>query len=184
MSLDPTSAHRFEAAFELHHRRVLAFTLRRTRSLVDAEDAVAETFAVAWRRIGQLPVGDGELPWLLATARRILANQHRGERRLGALLDRLRAQPQAPRSVAPSPDSPAIDALARLRPDDQELLRLIAWDDLSHAEAAAVLGISVNAVAIRLHRARARFAEALVKGSSPSRTSALVKDSTARESNA
>ena len=184
MSHELTSASRFEAAFELHHRRVLAYAIRRTRSLVDAEDAVAETFAVAWRRIDQLPAGDGELPWLLGTARRILANQHRGARRLGALLDRLRAQPQAPRCVAPTPESPAIDALARLRPDDQELLRLIAWEDLSHADAAAVLGISVNAVAIRLHRARARFAQALVKGSGPSRTSALVKDSTAREPNA
>ncbi len=61
---------------------------------------------------------------------------------------------------------------------------MIAWDDLSHAEAATVLGISVNAVAIRLHRARGRFTEQLVKDSDPSRTSALVKGSTARERNA
>lgn len=74
-----------------------------------------------------------------------------------------------------------MEALARLRPDDQELLRLIAWDDLTHAEAAAVLGISANAVAIRLHRARRRFAEQLVKGSSATRTSVLVKGSTARD---
>jgi len=181
MSKRDPGAARFKPMFEQHHQRVLAFAMRRSRSLADAEDAVAETFAVAWRRIDQLPAGDGELPWLLASARRVLANQHRGARRLGALVDRLRAQPQAPRAMAPTPESPAMEALARLRPDDQELLRLIAWDDLTHAEAAAVLGISANAVAIRLHRARQRFAEQLVKGSSATRTSVLVKGSTARD---
>lgn len=170
--------------FELHHQRVLAFAMRRTRSVADAEDAVAEAFAVAWRRMDRLPAGDGELPWLLATTRRVLANQHRGTRRLAALVDRLRAQPHAPPSPSPTAASPATDALARLRPDDQELLRLIAWDDLSHAEAATVLGISVNAVAIRLYRARGRFTEQLVKGSDTTRTSALVKGSTVRERNA
>ena len=77
-----------------------------------------------------------------------------------------------------------MDALARMHPNDRELLRLVAWDDLSHAEAAAVLGISVNAVAIRLHRARQRFAEQLAKGPDPSRTSMPVKGSNARERSA
>ena len=160
---------------------MLAYALRRSRGEADAEDAVAETFAVAWRRIGDLPDGEGALPWLLAIARRVLANQHRGSRRWGALIDRLRAQPRPVLITTPSPASPAIDALDRLRPDDQELLRLIAWDDLSHAEAAVVLGISVNAVAIRLHRARRRFADELAKGSVPSRTSTVVTGSTAGE---
>ncbi len=157
--------------------------MRRTRSGADAEDAVADTFAVAWRRIDGIPAGDGELPWLLGTARRILANQHRGARRLGALIDRIRAQPLPTPAATPTAESPAIEALGRLRADDQELLRFIAWDDLSHAEAAAVLGISVNAVAIRLHRARRRFADELLKGSGTTRTSVLVKGSAAREQN-
>lgn len=176
----PAGAARFEIAFEQHHRRVLAYALRRSESETDAEDAVAETFAIAWRRINDVPDGSEALPWLLATARRVIANQHRGRRRFGALIDRLRAQPR-PVIAAPVPDSPAIDALTRLRPDDQELLRLIAWDGLSHAEVAVVLGISVNAVAIRLHRGRRRFADELLKGSESSRTSQLVKGSTARE---
>jgi len=180
----PSEAVRFETAFEQHHRRVLAFALRRSRAEADAEDAVSETFAIAWRRIDDLPAGDAALPWLLATARRVLANQYRTGRRFGALIDRLRAQPRPTQLAAPAPDSPAIDAIARLRPEDQELLKLIAWDDLSHAEAAVVLGISANAVAIRMHRARRRFADELVKGSEAGRTSLLVKGSTARERNA
>ena len=52
-------------------------------------------------------------------------------------------------------------AIARLRPAEREALTLVLWDELSHAEAAEVLGCSVNAVAIRVHRAKARLRDAL-----------------------
>ena len=80
-------------------------------------------------------------------------------------------------------DGPAFAALASLPPADQELLRLVAWEELGNQEIAVVLGVTPNAVAIRLHRARARFADALARSSvendlkdlDPSRTSADVK---------
>lgn len=167
---------RFEAVFEAHHRRAFAYALRRTASEADAEDVVAETFAVAWRRVADLPPTERALPWLLGVARRVAANHRRGARRWLGLLERLRAEPQV--IQGPAPETRATEALARLRPDDRELLRLLAWDGLSQAEAGEVLGISANAVAIRLHRARRRFADALAaietddaKGSAASRTS-------------
>lgn len=170
---------RFEEAFEAHHRLVFAYALRRTAREADAEDVVAETFVVAWRRVADLPPAERALPWLLGIARRVAANHHRGARRWLGLIGRLRAEPQV--IAGPTPETPATQALARLRPDDQELLRLLAWDGLSQAEAGQVLGISANAVAIRLHRARRRFADALVaveteemKGPGASRTSASV----------
>lgn len=49
-------------------------------------------------------------------------------------------------------------AAARLSPRDQEVLRLSLWEELSHGEAAEALGISVDAVKQRLHRAKARLA--------------------------
>jgi DNA-directed RNA polymerase specialized sigma24 family protein len=163
---------RYEAAFEQHHRTVLAFALRRTSSEADAEDAVSETFAVAWRRVDRLPEADAALPWLLATARRVLANQHRAQGRRLRLGLRLSAQPREV-PVVYGASTPALEALGRLRSDDQELLRLLVWDGLSQAEAGEVLGISANAIGIRLSRARKRFAVELtrVKGSDPSRTS-------------
>jgi RNA polymerase sigma factor (sigma-70 family) len=168
-------AHRrFEAAFEMHHRAVLAYALRRTATEADAEDAVAETFTVAWRRSDRLPEAAVALPWLYAIARRVLANQHRGAARRRRLRTLLHAE--TPRSAAvlqpDAPESPALEALAAMRADDQELLRLLAWEGLSQAEAGIVLGISANAVAIRLHRARRRFAGELarLKGSGTSRT--------------
>ena len=138
---------------------------------------MAETFAIAWRRIDEVP--DDALPWLFGVARRVAANQRRSASRLAGLIARLHAQPREP-LIGP-PDSPATIALDRLPPADQELLRLLAWDGLSQAEAGVTLGISANAVAIRLHRARRRFSDELLKGSDASRTSAGVEGGTPRE---
>jgi RNA polymerase sigma-70 factor (ECF subfamily) len=59
-------------------------------------------------------------------------------------------------------------ALARLRPDDAEVLRLWAWEDLAPSDIATVLDVTPNAVSIRLHRARQRLAEELRKIGVPS----------------
>ncbi|HEV2005844.1 MAG TPA: RNA polymerase sigma factor [Candidatus Limnocylindrales bacterium] len=169
---------RFEAAFDRHARVVLAYALRRTSTGDDAEDAVAETFAVAWRRVDRLPEPDASLPWLLAITRRVIANQRRGSARRVRLELRLAHEPDSG-AVPPSEPTPALDALARLGRDDQELLRLLIWEGLSHADAGEVLGISANAVAIRLYRARRRFAGELghldAKGFGSSRTSPLIE---------
>ncbi len=150
----------FARLVEAHERAVLAYALRRTTSRADAEDAAAETWAIAWRRRDALPADP--LPWLFATARRVLANQHRGGRRRLALVERISSLVQRAPSemIVGEPQGPVALALARLRPDDAELLRLVAWEGLEHARIAATLGISTNAVAIRLHRARTRFAAA------------------------
>ncbi len=54
-----------------------------------------------------------------------------------------------------------VAAFASLAGTDRELLSLVAWEGLGHGEIASVLGCSRNAVRIRLHRARSRFAAAL-----------------------
>jgi RNA polymerase sigma-70 factor (ECF subfamily) len=48
-------------------------------------------------------------------------------------------------------------ALQELRPLDREVIRLVYWDGLSHGEAASVLGCSVNAVALRVKKAKVRL---------------------------
>jgi RNA polymerase sigma factor (sigma-70 family) len=171
---------RFEELFEAHHRDLLAYAARRSPNMADAEDVVAEVFLVAWRRLEDVPAGDDALPWLYAVARKTLGNQRRGFLRRGRLRDKLEQTAERPAPAPPPAAEPALDALARLSAGDQELLRLVAWEELSHAEIAAILGISVNAVAIRLHRARARFEQAVVKGPSRWRTWLSVKGSPSR----
>jgi RNA polymerase sigma-70 factor (ECF subfamily) len=164
----------FDELFGEHSAAVLSYAARRTTNIADAEDIVAETFVTAWRRFGDVPAEPRA--WLYGIARRDLANQRRGADRRTSLLRRLAAFATRA-ATATSSDEPALEALAYLRPDDQEILRLVAWEDLTHTEIAEVLGISVNAVTIRLHRARLRFAASLatsvrdeLKDPRPSRT--------------
>jgi RNA polymerase sigma-70 factor (ECF subfamily) len=171
---------RLEDLFEAHHRALLAYAARRTPSLTDAEDAVAEVFLVAWRRLDDVPEGDAALPWLYGVARKTIGNQRRGLLRRGRLQERLAQSADRTTTPAPTGTEPALAALEQLKASDRELLRLVAWEELSHAEIAAVLGISVNAVAIRLHRARARFEKALVKGPGGWRTWLSVRGSPSR----
>ena len=152
----------FRRLWAEHHRHVLAYALRRTGQRADAEDVVSSTFTVAWRRFGDKPSAEFELPWLYAIAARVLANQRRSARRLLALRLRLRELPAAPpaeRSELPE----VLAALRALRREEQEVLRLAAWEGLTNAQLAVALGCSENAATIRLHRARKRLAEQFTK---------------------
>lgn len=79
------------------------------------------------------------------------------------------------RAMVPEPNRAATDpadalalseqvarALDRMQPGDRELLLLRVWDELSFAQAAAVLGCSPGAARVRWLRARRRFAAALM----------------------
>jgi RNA polymerase sigma-70 factor (ECF subfamily) len=128
-----------------------------------AKDATAQTFLVAWRRRAEFFGAAHPLGWLLGVTRRTLADERRAASRQARLRSRLEVGDVA---VAPPRRDPAVvvterDAVAaafsRLRGTDREVLALIAWDELSAAEAAGVLGCSRAAFAVRLHRARTRF---------------------------
>jgi RNA polymerase sigma-70 factor, ECF subfamily len=151
--------HRLEALFRAHAAAVHAYARRRTDA-ASADDTVSEVFAVAWRRLDDVP--EAALPWLLACARRVLANQRRGARRAGALRSRLAATPQL---QLPSDDGDGAlrMALNQLRDRDREVLLLAAWDGLGPAEMAEALSCSRGAVAVRLHRARRRLEAALAR---------------------
>jgi RNA polymerase sigma factor (sigma-70 family) len=161
----------FRVLFDAAYAPLLAYALRRTPDPADAEEAVAETMLVAWRRRAEIPKG-AELPWLYGVARRVLANQRRarGRRaRLASVLSRVRrVRPDAADAAEASDEVRAVlAALARLSAADQEVLRLATWEELSNDEIALALGCSANAVAIRLHRARRRLRQELMKETAP-----------------
>jgi RNA polymerase sigma-70 factor (ECF subfamily) len=150
----------FRQLFAEHYRDVLRYAIRRI-GRDDAEDSTAMVFATAWRRIDELPDDDAALLWLYGVARRVLANQLRGQRRRQRLLARLISQPREVNVASNRRDDATalvvLDALSRLKPADQEVLRLTAWEGLSHAEIGRVLGVLEGTVAVRLHRARRRM---------------------------
>jgi RNA polymerase sigma factor (sigma-70 family) len=154
---------RFEELYAAHYASLLGYALRRTDNTDDAADVLAETFLAAWRRLDDIPAGPQARLWLYGTARRVLANQRRGELRRLALADRLRADLAA--SYRPPDFSgglrEAAAAFRRMPEADRELLALAGWEGLDAGQIAAVLGCSRNAARIRLHRARRRFAAEL-----------------------
>ena len=152
---------RFEVVIDEVGVPLRRYLVRRTEPGA-AEDVLADAFLVIWRRLEDIP--DGQvLPWCYSVARHCLANQRRSHRRRVGLLARLVSlSPPAPTALAPPlPDPELHEALAALRPQDRELIRLWAWEDLPPAEIAVVLGVSANAVHIRLHRARKLLARLL-----------------------
>jgi RNA polymerase sigma-70 factor (ECF subfamily) len=154
---------RFEAAFDAHHAHVLAFALRRVDGRATAEDVVSETFAVVWQKRDLIP--EEPLGWIYAIARRVIANQRRSEGRRGRLRERISSEV----AIAGEQDSAAMidqrsaiaTAFASLSQTDQEILRLIAWDEVSAAEGAQVLDCTPAAFRVRLHRARRALRHAL-----------------------
>jgi RNA polymerase sigma factor (sigma-70 family) len=156
---------RFSRLYQDHEREILRYALRRSEEPEDAADVVAETFLVAWRRLGDVPLGEEARLWLYATARRVLANQTRGVKRRTRLAERLRQElrRQLP-APAPGERGEVLEALAALREGDRELLMLVGMEELTPNQAARVLGISTVAARTRLHRARRRLRARLAEG--------------------
>jgi RNA polymerase sigma-70 factor (ECF subfamily) len=146
------AAQRFEVLYRAHYSHIAAYASRRLPARAD--DVVAETFLVAWRRFEHLP--DDALPWLYGVARRVISDMRRSTRRQGAVAVRLAEQP-AQGSSPPLADSDLERALAALPERDRELLLLVYWEDLEPARAAIVVGCSRAAAATRLWRARRRL---------------------------
>jgi RNA polymerase sigma factor (sigma-70 family) len=155
----------FALIYEANYPRVAAYARRRAGE-PDADDVIAETFLVAWRRLDEMPLGELTLPWLYGVARRVLSQRMRSSRRrdrLVARLGRVGGRDDVAITEAETLDDREVVrmALNRLRPQDQELLRLAEWEDLDAPQLARILNCSTNAIAIRLHRAHKRFAQAL-----------------------
>jgi RNA polymerase sigma-70 factor (ECF subfamily) len=153
---------RFEAVAPALVDPLRRYLARRTDPAT-ADDVLAETLLVCWRRLDELP--DDPLPWSYGVARNCLANAERGVRRQQRLAARIAAvDPPPEASAGPDPvgDPDLDEALAALREEDAELLRLWAWEQLTPAEIAEVLDITPNAASIRLHRAREKLRELLI----------------------
>jgi RNA polymerase sigma-70 factor (ECF subfamily) len=159
----------FTGLYADHYPNIVRYGLRRLGDVEASAELAQEVFVVAWRRRDQVP--DHGLPWLYGVARRLLANERRARRRRPVPLPLTEPDAVPQDAGAAQPDSVAAiadlrAALATLPDLDQEILRLIGWEQLTAAEAGAALGCSRTAAAVRLHRARRRLAAALAAANS------------------
>jgi RNA polymerase sigma-70 factor (ECF subfamily) len=151
---------RFDALFASYSSDVVAYCGWRAGSASDAQDAAAEVFLAAWRRLDALGEGDAARVWLYATARRVIANQRRSTRRRAALYERLASDAISARpgpTTADWEEALVHEALRRLRPGDREVLLLAEWEGLAPAQIAVVMDCLPITARGRLHRARRRF---------------------------
>jgi RNA polymerase sigma factor (sigma-70 family) len=161
----PHDAHksreqRFEAIYRENYQAVLRYALRRIDATT-ANDIVAETFMVAWRRLDDIPAH--AIPWLFGVARKALANRRRADARQVAAGSPLTNAAPSEQSTAEEPegDDAVLAAVRRLPPREREAITLVAWDQLTRAEAARALGCTPVTFRVRLHRARKRLARDL-----------------------
>ncbi|MEU4571479.1 RNA polymerase sigma factor [Nonomuraea sp. ATR24] len=150
--------HRFTGVYDECRQRVWAYVVSRSGRQV-ADEVVSETFAIAWRRLEDVP--DPALPWLLGVARNVLRDTIRAEARREALAQELRAWTEGDVADQVTERIGVLQALAALGDDDREILVLVAWQGLSPKEAARVVGCSTAAFRVRLHRARKRLKQAM-----------------------
>jgi RNA polymerase sigma-70 factor (ECF subfamily) len=156
---DPALRRRFEELVAAVYEPVQRYLRRRTDPAT-ADDVLSDVLLVLWRRLADVPP-EAPLAYAYGVARGCLANSRRSVVRQERVATRL-AQQHRPRDDAGDPlDGALDDALAALPESDRELLRLWAWEQLPPREIALVLGISANAVSIRLHRARQKVKELL-----------------------
>ena len=156
----------FEAACRAAWTPVVRLLVASLPAGADVENAAATCFEIAWRRRGTVANAD-LLPWLLGVAANVARNERRGIGRRIRLGERIRSV-GASREQSPPADAEVADldlghagaVLRTLRPDDRVVLVLHAWEDLDASQIADVLGISANAAAQRLSRARRRFEQA------------------------
>jgi RNA polymerase sigma-70 factor, ECF subfamily len=177
MSLQPEPADAFEAVVRRAGPAMLAYARRRVDAET-AEDVVSEALLVLWRRRHELSGPrsrasdrDEEVAWAIGITRGCLANARRSARRHLTLVGRLASLERPPPTSPPSAEADADihAALASLRKEDQELLRLWAWDDLKPGQIAVVLDTSPEAVSVRLHRAKKRLGALLETPAAPAR---------------
>jgi RNA polymerase sigma-70 factor, ECF subfamily len=160
---------RFDELYRSTAKDLLAYLARRTSDPEDATDLLAETYAIAWRRLNDIPPGRQATLWLFGIARNLLmkrGDQRRSQQRLVHDLTQELARLAAHR---PEPTDQGLTdrmhaCLQRLPAKQREILLLTAWEELKPREIAKVTGSTANIVRVRLHQARQQVARELRAG--------------------
>ena len=165
----------FGAIFDRHAPAIYRYIARRLGP-DSADDLLAETFLVAFRRRGRYDGAHADArPWLYGIATRLVSRHRRDETRFFRAIARTGTDPVSEalegqiidRVAAQAARKELAGALARLSQAQRDVLLLVA-NGLSYTEAGLALGLPAGTVSSRLARARRVVREALA-GSDPTR---------------
>jgi RNA polymerase sigma-70 factor (ECF subfamily) len=158
-SPDAALSSDFEMFFRENYSSLWRYVARRVPR-ARADDVVSTSFIVAWEKYST--VDKPSLPWLIRVASFEIANARRKQGREG----RHEISIVFEGFVAPTGNdfdgSSVRSAMARLGESDQEILRLVLWEELPREDIAQILGLSVNAVNVRYYRALQKFERSVV----------------------
>lgn len=166
---------RFRALFNENFHHLSNYARRRGLSTEEADDLIAATFEVVWRRFESVPDGKEAVLWMYGIAFNQLRNQRRSKRRQNRLVAHI--LPVTSMSTLAEPSDIHLEvikaALGELSSEDREVILLVASDGLSADEVGVVLGCRAATARSRLHRARKRLATILNEMDYEQRTRAI-----------
>jgi RNA polymerase sigma-70 factor (ECF subfamily) len=144
--------HQFEEFYRLHFSALSRYVTRRLPT-GSHNEVMAAAFVIAWRKFAS--VESPSLPWLYRIASFEIAHERR---RLGKIPEFVELSDLNLSDKYDLEDVMDISlAFTKLSENDQEVLRLLYWEDLTRPEIAEVLGCSINTLNVRIHRAFERL---------------------------
>jgi RNA polymerase sigma-70 factor, ECF subfamily len=163
----------FSEIYDLLAPRLYGFLLRQTRDPSRAEDVLQQSFLQIHAARGRFIRNAEVLPWAFAIARRLVIDGVRRKRHEVSLAgdsaedeaEELSVEARADDLVQAKQLSSRLEAALVGLPENQRVaFELVKLEGLSYREAAAVLGATVSAIKVRVHRAGLVLGELLDEG--------------------
>lgn len=151
----------WESLVREHQQAVFRLAYLFTGDPDEAEDVAQEAFIHAFRAIHTFDAARPFRPWVLSIAANLARNRLRGLHRYLNTLQRFaRGNPEKIQPTAPPSDAGSLwDQVRQLSLEDQQVIYLRYFLELSEVETAEAVRIPKGTVKSRLHRALHRLQE-------------------------
>lgn len=146
-----------EALLRRHYDRIHALAWQLTGSRADADDIAQDVCCILVEKVGGFRGEAKFTTWLTGVTFNACRDFRRRRRSIGAMIDRLTVLAGLAGAHDGRDAYDAIwvrSAISRLKPALRDTVVLVAGQQLTHAEAAEILGVAENTVAWRMHEAR------------------------------
>lgn len=147
----------FRALIERHYNRIHGLAWQLTGSRADADDIAQDVCCTLVEKIGGFRGEAKFSTWLCGIVFNACRDLRRRKRSFSGFVDRLAVLA----GLAQGPDGRDLhdamwlkSAIARLKPVYRDTAVLVAGQQLTHAEAAAILGVAEATISWRMHEVR------------------------------
>jgi RNA polymerase sigma-70 factor (ECF subfamily) len=152
----------FETLFDRYYDMIYAFAYRFCLVKTEADDIAQETFIRAARSLGTFRGEASFKNWLYRIAHHAATDLARRGSRRDRQIAELTREMEISAQGRPADYTPIHSALRQLPSDWREALTLVFFEEMSHAEAAAILGCAETTISWRIFRAKRALKKLLV----------------------